>query len=194
MLFVHPPPIKGFRLTRLLLRTAGILLLVGGCRSARAAANVDPQTRSLFCERSHTNHARSYQHRGIYVDAAGSIFRFRHARGDQHLLRVPADSVTEQALLARFAPGRRQIGTVTPAEMEQRHAQAVEARDGAFSERRRRGADMGATVRRCWLPDAAGVYRDVLLRQTGDWELENRSPAATELSRWLDSLSMLTAR
>jgi hypothetical protein len=182
-------------LPRLLLRTAAILLIVGGCRSARAAASTDTQqTRSFFCERSHTNHAWSYQHRGIYVDAAGSIFRFEHARGDQHLLRVPADSVTEQALLARFAPGRHQIGTVTAAEMEQRHAQAMEARDGALTERRRRGADMGATVRRCWLPDAAGVYREVVLRQTGDGEFENRSPAASELSRWLDSLSMLMAR
>ncbi|HEX2202755.1 MAG TPA: hypothetical protein VHG91_05645, partial [Longimicrobium sp.] len=56
-----------------------------------------------------------------------------------------------------------------------------------------RGADMGATVRRCFLPDASGVYREVLLRQTGDWERENLSPAAARLSRWLDSLA-LTAR
>jgi hypothetical protein len=190
MRFVHPPPIKGFRLTRLLLRTATILLLVGGCRSARAAANVDPQTRSFFCERSHTNHAWSYQHRGIYVDGAGSVFRFEHTDADQHLLRVPADSMTEQALLARYAPGRRQVGTVTAAEMERRHAQAVEARDGTFSERMNRGADMGDAVWRCWLPDTTGIYREVVLRQDGDWEFENRSPAASELSRWLDSLAL----
>lgn len=180
------------------IRIAAALAAIAGCTSARAAAVADAETpaatQSIYCERSHTNHAWSYQHRGIYVDAAGSIFRFEHARGDQHLLRVPADSVTEQALLARFAAGRRQIGTVAAAEMARRRAQAMEARQGTLTERRRRGADMGATVRRCWLPGAEGVYREVLMRQTGDWEFENRSPAARELSAWLDSLSMLTAR
>ena len=30
--------------------------------------------------------------------------------------------------------------------------------------------------------------REVFLRQTGDWERDNRSPAAVRLAAWLDSL------
>jgi hypothetical protein len=169
------------------------LVLLGGCLSAgmvwRGAAPAAPP---FYCERSHTNHAWSYQHRGVYVDPAGGVFGFAHGRGDQALLRVPADSVTEQALLARYAPGRTPAGTVPPAEMARRYGQVLRAREGALSPRTRRGADMGATLRRCFVPDAGGIYREVLLRQTGDWERENTAPAARELSRWLDSIALRT--
>lgn len=148
---------------------------------------------AFFCERSYTNHAWGYQHRGIYVDRIGGVYRYEHGRGDQPLLRVPADSLTEQALLARYTPGRVSAGTVARAEVAERYREVLAAREGALTERARRMADAGVTVRRCWLPDAGGVYREVFLRQTGDWERENRSPAAARLTRWLDSLA-LTAR
>jgi hypothetical protein len=168
------------------------IALLCGCQSARAgtvpADDVQPPP-SFYCERSHTNHARSYQHRGIYMDREGGVFRFEHGRGDQALLRVDADSVTEERLQARVAPGRARVATIPATEVAERYRQAVEASGGAMTERRRRGADMGATVRRCYLPDANGIYREVPLRQTGDWENENRSPAAAELSRWLDSIA-----
>ncbi|HEX6038830.1 hypothetical protein, partial [Longimicrobium sp.] len=149
-----------------------------------------PAVPPFYCERSHTNRARSYQHRGLYVDGDGAVFRFQHGRGDQALLRVPADSMTEQALLARFAPGRAPVDRVPAAEMARRYAQVLEARAGTQSPRQRRGADMGATVRRCFVPDEGGIYREVPLRQTGDWESRNTAPAAAELSAWLDSLAM----
>lgn len=176
------------------LRTSAIILLLAGCQSARAGTVPSAETTaaapSFFCERSYTNHARGYQHRGIYVDSAGAVFSFRHARGDQALLRVPADSLTERALLARYAPGRTHIEPLRSAETaQQRYRQVLQAREGARSERVRRGADMGAITRRCYLPDAAGVYREVLLRQSGDWERHNTSPAAAQLSAWLDSLA-----
>ncbi|HEX2205213.1 MAG TPA: hypothetical protein VHG91_18030, partial [Longimicrobium sp.] len=93
-------------------RLAAALVLLCGCSSARAASvETAPAPPPFFCERSHTNHAWSYQHRGIYVEGAGGVFAFRHGPGDQALLRVPADSMTEAALLARWAPGRAPAGT-----------------------------------------------------------------------------------
>jgi hypothetical protein len=185
-------PIERHRLIRSRLRTVAIVLLLCGCQSARAGtpAETQPGAPPFYCERSHTNHARAYQHRGIYVDSAGAVFSFQHGRGDQALLRVHADSLTEEKLLARYAPGRTPAGTVPAAEMAERYAQVLQAREGALSERKRRGADMGATVRRCYLPDAAGVYREVFLSQMGDWERHNTSPAAVQLSRWLDSIAL----
>lgn len=192
---IPSPPNERQRVIRSRLRTAVMVLLLCGCQAARAGTPepVETQTAapSFFCERSYTNHARAYQHRGIYVDSDGAVFSFRHASRDQALLRVPADSLTERALLARYAPGRTPIEPPVSAEMaQQRYRQVLQAREGALSERVRRGADMGAIVRRCWLPDAAGVYREVLLRQTGDWVRHNTSPAAVELSAWLDSLAL----
>jgi hypothetical protein len=187
---------KGSRLIRRNAKAITIALLLCGCRSASAgtAAPADTQPAqqqpSFYCERSHTNHARSYQHRGIYVDPQGEVFSFEHGRGDQALLQVPPDSMTEAALLARLTPGRARADTIAAAEMAQRYGQVLQARDGALSARRRRGADMGATVTRCFLPDAAGVYREVLLRQRGDWEQQNTSPAAAQLSEWLDSIAL----
>ncbi|HEU4882543.1 MAG TPA: hypothetical protein VFT45_09870, partial [Longimicrobium sp.] len=80
------------------LRSAAFLLFLAGCQSARAStapsAEETPAAAQFYCERSHTNHAWSYQHRGIYVDPQGGVFQFEHGRGDQQLLQVPADSVT----------------------------------------------------------------------------------------------------
>jgi hypothetical protein len=191
---ISRPPNERHRLIRSRLRTSAIVLLLCGCQSARAGTPEPAKTQSaaqpFFCERSYTNHARGYQHRGIYVDGGGAVFSYRHGRADSPLLRIPADSLTERALLARYAPGRTHIEPLMPAEMvQQRYRQVLQAREGALSERVRRGADMGAIVRRCYLPDAAGVYREVLLRQSGDWERHNTSPAAVQLSAWLDSLA-----
>lgn len=163
---------------------AAALVLLSGC------ASVPPPSapRQFFCERSYTNFAWSYQHRGVYVDGDGGVFAFRHGRGDHELLEVDADSLTREALLARFAPGRVRVGEVAPAELAERYAQVLEAREGTLSARRRRGADMGATLRRCFVPDAGGVYREVLLRESGDFERENTAPEAVGVSRWLDSL------
>jgi hypothetical protein len=188
------------RLTRFRPRTSAIVLLLCGCQPTRVDTMPRPDAlpptyaapfvHPFFCERSYTNHARGYQHRGIYVDGGGAAFRYQHERDDSRLLRVPADSLTERALLARYTPGRTPIEPLMSAEMaQQRYAQVLQAREGALSDRTRRGADMGAIVRRCYLPDGAGVYREVLLRQTGDWERHNTSPAAVELSAWLDSLA-----
>lgn len=185
---------KAMMMIRSRMGWAAALVVFGGCSTARAGTVADGEAASaaasFYCERSHTNHAWSYQHRGFYVDGEGAVFSFRHGREHQPLLRVPLDSLTEQALLARYAPGRTRAGSVAPAEMAERHAQVLQARAGALSPRVRRGADMGGTVRRCYLPDEAGVYREVLLRQTGDWERENTAPAARELSRWLDSIAL----
>lgn len=178
-------------------RTAFIaaLAFLCGCPASRdkgdsVAAVPPPAVPPFYCERTITNYAWSYQHRGVYVDGAGAVFSYRHEREDQRLLRVHPDSLTEQALLARYAPGRTQIGSVAPAELAERYGQVAQARAGELSARTRRGADMGAIVRRCYLPDDAGVYREVLLRQTGDWERRNLSPAAAELSTWLDSIAL----
>lgn len=190
---IPPPPNERLRVIRSRLPSAVILVLLCGCQSARAGtvplAEMQPAAQPFVCEHSTTNHAWSYTHLGIYVDSGGAVFSFRHGSGDHALLRVHADSMTEQALLARFAPGRTRAATVPAAEMAERYAQVLQAREGTLSEPRNRGADMGDTVTRCWLPDAAGVYREVFLRQSGDWERENTSPAAAQLSRWLDSLA-----
>lgn len=171
---------------------AAALALLGGCPSAQAADGAESASAvpPFYCERAYTNHAWGYQHRGVYVDRDGGVFSFRHEGNDQVLLRVPADSLTEQALLARYAPGRAPAGRVDAAEMAERYAQVLQARAGTLSPRQHRRADAGATLRRCFLPDEAGIYRPVVLRQTGDWEFENTAPAARELSRWLDSLAL----
>lgn len=164
---------------------AAVLVLLCGCATVPPPSAPPP----FFCERSYTNFAWSYQHRGVYVDGDGGVFAFRHGRGDHGLLEVHADSLTREALLARFAPGRVRVGEVAAEEMAARYAQVLQAREGRLSVRRHRGADMGATVRRCFVPDAGGVYREVFLRETGDWERENTAPAAVGVARWLDSLA-----
>lgn len=155
----------GNRSTRL--RVAAQVLL-GGCPSARAGTAPASETSSaaqpFFCERSYTNHAWSYQHRGVYVDAAGEVFSFRHGRDDQPLLRVPADSLTERALLARYAPGRARVGGVPVAEMAERRAQVPRAPRG-------RAVGARAPGRR------HGRHRPAVSRRPAAWEFPAPRPS-----------------
>ena len=59
-----------------------------------------------------------------------------------------------------------------------------EAAGGPYGPRRSVARDKGAFTVTCYTPEG----RPVLITEDGDWQQENRSPAALELRAWLETL------
>ncbi len=162
-----------------------------------AYANLDGSTQSstqqtaqrIFCERSYTNFAWGFQHRGIYVDSEGDVFRYEYQRDDRVWSPKQPDSPTEQELEDKYNHGRKAIGKVGPQELHEKYRLVEPASRGRLSKHVQRGADQGESVSRCYLLDAAaGRYKEVELKVAGDWSYENPAPSAKELTKWLESL------
>ena len=149
-----------------------------------------PTVRQHFLfEKSYTNFAWGYQHRGIYVDGRGDIYSYQY--GPQNTQPTPPNGeiITDQSLETKYNANRKLIGKVEPRLLQEMTARIRPASLGKQSERVSQGADMGSTQRLAylWIPQT-GTYRKVELRVTGDWAYHNLSPAARELADWLDSL------
>ena len=89
-------------------------------------------------------------------------------------------------LASKYALNRKTVGSIDPALVLEMHKLVGDARRGPFSEPRQVMADAGNNRYVAMVYDArADRYREVLIDQSGDWWIENRSPAAQRLKEWL---------
>jgi hypothetical protein len=147
----------------------------------------------FLCERSYTNFAWGFQHRGIYVDGRGTVYSYAYQRGEKPWSRGRDAMLTEQALEEKYRHSRKVVGAVDPRELQEKVRLIGVASQGEYSERVQRGADQGGTASLCYLYDAVtDRYRPVELKVEGDWNSENLSPSAKELVRWLETLGAPT--
>jgi hypothetical protein len=143
----------------------------------------------FVCERSYTNFAWGYQHRGIFIDRDGGLFRFSASTST---LPRPARSsdLGEAEMEAKYGPGPTLVRTVPREELLAMFRLIAPAAKGEHSKRAESGTrDFGSITSACYLFDpAAGRYREVELDVKGDWEYRNLAPEAQKLAAWLESL------
>jgi hypothetical protein len=142
----------------------------------------------IFCEKSYTNFAWGYQHRGVYVDPQGNLYSYASAAGDKPW-SPETGSPTEQELERKYSRGRKLIRKIDPQELLEKYRLVEPATKGQFSKRVQEGADRGEIVSQCYSFDAAtGRYKEVEFKVEGDWSYENVAPSAKALAQWLESL------
>jgi hypothetical protein len=183
-----------------LIACALLTLCLTLCASAFAAPDPPPggpaqspasQTtgQRIYCERSYSNFAKGFRHYGIYVDPSGDVYSYEYQSGDKVWLPKQPHAPTEQELEEKYGHGRRLVRKVDPRELREKYRLVEPASRGRPSKGVQGGYDMGETVSRCYLLDAAtGRYREVELKVAGDWSYENLSPSARALTKWLESI------
>jgi len=147
----------------------------------------------FYCENSYTNFAAGYQHSGTYVDGQGRVFAFGSESPDSTVKpwqpKQP-DLPTQQELEAKYNHDRHQVGTIDAATLTQVRRWLADARNGSLSKKAQRGADRGSIASQCWIREGSrDGYREIELAIDGDWSYTNTTPAAAELTRWLQSLA-----
>lgn len=160
------------------------LLSVSFSTPAQKAAAQSPK---IYCERSYTNFAWGYQHHGIYVDPAGNLYRYSYQPKDKPWSPKQEAAPTAEELEEKYSHGRKLIRKLAPQEWQDKSNLVAAASKGKLSERRQRGADMGANVCRCYVAEGQG-FKQVELQVQGDWSYENLAPSAKLLANWLESL------
>lgn len=163
-----------------------LILCLTLCDCAHAAPDSTAEPR-IFCDTSHINSAWGYQQRGVYVDPEGNVYSYG---GDKVWSPKQPESPTEQELEEQYSQGRKPIGKVDAQELHEKYRLVEPASRGQLSKPIQHGADQGESVSRCYMFDAAaGRYREVELKVTGDVSYENLAPSARELTKWLESIA-----
>jgi hypothetical protein len=158
------------------------ILFLSGCEKDDALQS-HPDQLVLF-QVEYVNYAWGYSHSGIVIDSAGNVGYFRLPES----WHTP-DSlgyISESDMNDNFRPLKDVPVTVEKEALIKYYAMLPEASQGELSKTVNRMADDGATVYSgfLYLPSIK-KYKQVLIRQWGDWEIENYSPDAEEIFKWL---------
>lgn len=130
------------------------------------------------------NHAWGYAHSGIVIDSAGNVGYFR----------LPENWHTPDSLgyisESEMNDNYRQLNdvpvTVTEDALLKHYGMLPDASQGKLSEPYNRMYDAGVTVYSGFLYfPSIRKYKQVLISQWGDWQIDNYSPEAEEILKWL---------
>jgi hypothetical protein len=152
-------------------------------------ANI-PQT--WLCGREYVNHAWGYQRRGVVLDSKGNVWKYEFKSSPTALVNPwgPKDmsNMSEEELKLRYNGAMVTDVKVPSEEIAKHFALIAEAANAKPTQPKSVGADMGQNTLYCYTYDEAKrTYAQVMLDNKGDWESTNPSPAAKQLTAWLDS-------
>ena len=146
----------------------------------------DPGQLVLF-QVEYVNHAWGYAHSGIVIDSAGKVGYFR-LPGNWH----SPDSlgyICESDMDDNYRQLNVVQRTVTKEGLLKYYGMLPDASQGKLSKPYNRMFDAGVTVYSgfLYLPSLK-KYKQVLIKQWGDWQIDNYSQEAEEIFKWLKSV------
>jgi hypothetical protein len=147
-----------------------------------------PDTKQLVLfQAEYINHAWGYSHEGYIIDSSGYVRRYKLPKNwhfadstgyisqsemNENLLQLDTvSSIVRKGLLLKY------------------FSMVSAASEGKLSKPVNRMFDAGATRYSGYLYNSeTGKYKQVLIRQEGDWSIENTSPEANEIYTWLKNI------
>jgi hypothetical protein len=146
----------------------------------------DNNQRIIFqCE--YINYAWGYQHVGWIIDSSGSVYCYNNPEVWYYTDSLGLINSTEMdSNLLRTDSICYKIDKV---ELTSKIALIKKASKGNISEQVNEMFDAGATTFYTYIYDEeTKSYKQILLKQTGDWRIDNTSTEAVELYEWLSKL------
>ena len=135
----------------------------------------------------YVNYAWGYSHSGIVIDSTGNVGYFRLPENWHS-----PDSlgyISESDMNDNFRQLSDVNVTVTKDALHKYYGMLPDASRGKLSEPYNRMFDAGVTVYSgfLYLPSLK-KYKQVLINQWGDWQIDNFSPEAGEIFKWLKTV------
>ena len=144
-----------------------------------------PFEQEILFEVAYSNFAWGTQSTGWYLTREGALYRYDTGLDDVGDLLRRSETMTYEAVTAKYGAAPELVGSVDTAELFAMHARLAEARRGALVASAS-CLDAGESEAVGWLYEEAGsTYSPVLLGVSGDITVENTAPAAAELLAWL---------
>lgn len=133
-----------------------------------------------------TNYAWGYSHNGILIDSSGNAGYFNFPK-NWH----PIDSsgyISESEMNDNLSKIDSFYITLDKTNLLKNFNLVQYAAEGEITKPFMTGADMGETIYSAFSYDLVSrKYKHVLINQSGDWSVINKSPEANQIFNWLKS-------
>jgi len=145
-------------------------------------------TAFVYYQYEYINYAWGYQHNGWFIDTSGYVLCYNNP--DPWYFPDSSRKIPEYKLLSNMNSIDVVCSQVDKSDVAQKSLLITKASQGELSEPFMEMADAGSMIYRAYLYDETKKeFQSVLLKQLGDYRIENYSEAAEELFLWMDSLN-----
>jgi len=155
-----------------------LILLLTGCEK------ITEHDRTVLFEIQYINWAWGYQHSGSIIDAAGNVREFNLPS----TWNFPDSEgyISEAGMEENLEQLGEKSCTVSKVEMEKYSDKLIHAQAGKLTTPEHQMCDFGSVSYSGYIYEPGNHrYRYVLIRQTGDFYVENKSSEASDIFEWL---------
>lgn len=168
-----------------------ILIIVFFTLSMLSCEKEYPEIKSNIVFQYHyENYAWGTSYGGFLIDSTGAVYCY-----DKFEIWVPniyESQISESDINIDLSQINTPCFILEKDELLEKIRLIEKAAEGDLTEEEHVMYDAGKVSYFCFVPDSEiGMYKRVLLKQWGDFQIENKSNAAKELSNWLFSLQEL---
>ena len=164
------------------------LILFAGCEKVTYDI-YDPDQLVLF-QREHINYAWGYQHYGFFVDTSGIVRSY----GLPESWNFADDNgyITKAELHENFSKAIQEDCSVEKCEILKNYSLLLAAQSGNLTDPENVAADAGTTSYFGYVYEPSGNrYKQILIRQNGDFEVRNTSREAQKIYEWLKQVCLI---
>ncbi len=175
-------------MSKILIVFTGIILLSFQCEKD----DPDPMVQQdyLFAY-IYSNYAWGTHINGWVIDNTGKVRGFSNEGNPDFIWHPPHDGgfISKEELTENFMQTDTTFFMIEPSELFYNYELIGSASKGTLTEEAR-GADMGQRSYYCFTYDAEEkLYRFVTLSSKGDFDIENKSPAAGKIVAWMKEIN-----
>lgn len=164
-----------------------LLLLVTTTFGCAKMDSIDFSRQKVLFEKEYINFAWGYNHTGWYIDSVGVIYYYNKPQNWN--TTDSTNTIKLESLNSNLSYCRRLTITIDKSELAIRLAQMTNAAKGKLSNPVMEMADAGINSNYELLYNQeTKSYKRILLKQIGDWRIENSSAEAESLWQWMRTI------
>ncbi len=138
----------------------------------------------VLFQAEYINYALGYDHNGILIDSSGNVSHFKFPKNWHY--PDTANYLSESDMNENIGQLDKASFTIEKDILLKYFNKLNGASEGQLSKPVNRMFDAGELTYSGYLYDSNNKkYKHVLIRRDGDWSIENNSPEAEEIYRWL---------
>lgn len=159
---------------------------LSGCEDLFNTESELPE-QELYFQYEYINHAWGYHHSGWLLDSSGNVYCYSLPENWNFPDSLGYITLEEQKFNISQADSVCLL--IDKNDLANKIEEIENASNGALSDARSVMADAGSWSYYAFIyEEEASRYLRVLLKQKGDWEIDNTSQAAEDLFDWMDSI------
>lgn len=158
------------------------------CEKDNDSPDVKKINQRIIFQYDYINFAWGYQHNGWFIDSSGNVSCYNLP--DNWHFPYSLGYISAAAMDSNLMETDSICYVLDKKELAEKVGLIEEAAKGELSEPMHTGCDMGGRSYTGFIYNSENkTYKEILLKQTGDWSIDNYSQAAVDLSKWLESIN-----